>query len=139
MVLSYKSVLLEGLEVAFIVISFGGSGANGIGLATLGAAAAGLLVILVGALVRAPLQRIPENTLKFIVGIMLTTFGTFWSGESFGINWPLADLFLLILAALYLVVSFLLITAIKQRQPRVAAATTSSRANVSSQEKEAHP
>jgi len=138
-VLSYKSVLQEGLEVAFIVISFGGSGANGIGLATLGAAAAGLLVILVGALVRAPLQRIPENTLKFIVGIMLTTFGTFWSGESFGINWPLSDLFLLILAALYLVVSLLLITAIKQRQPRVAAATTSSGANVPSQEKEVHP
>ena len=119
--------------------SDGASVANGIGLATLGAAAAGLLVILVGALVRAPLQRIPENTLKFIVGIMLTTFGTFWSGESFGINWPLSDLFLLILAALYLVVSLLLITAIKQRKPRVAAATTSFGANVSSQEKEAHP
>ena len=137
--LSYKSMLLEGLEVAFIVISFGSGGPSGIGAAAIGAAAAGVLVILVGALVRAPLQRIPENTLKFIVGIMLTTFGTFWSGESFGINWPLSDLFLLILAALYLVVSLLLITAIKQRKPRVAAATTSFGANVSSQEKEAHP
>src|SRR5438270_9170696 len=137
--LSYTSVLLEGLEVAFIVISFGSGGSSGIGAAAIGAAAAGVLVILVGALVRAPLQRIPENTLKFIVGIMLTTFGTFWAGESFGINWPFSDLFLLMLAALYLVVSALLITAIKQRQPRVAAATTSSRANVSSQEKEAHP
>jgi len=137
--LSYKSVLLEGLEVAFIVLSFGGSGAGVIGTAALGAAAAGVLVIGVGTLVQAPLQPIPENTLKFVVGIMLTTFGTFWSGESFGINWPLSDLFLLILAALYLVVSLLLITAIKQRQPRVAAATTSSGANVSSQEKEVHP
>jgi uncharacterized membrane protein len=134
--LSYKSVLLEGLEVAFIVISFGGSGANGIGLAALGAAAAGLLVIGVGALVQAPLQRIPESTLKFIVGIMLTTFGTFWSGESFGINWPFADLFLLLLAALYLVASVLLITAIKRRKPRVGLATTISQASMLSQEKE---
>jgi uncharacterized membrane protein len=134
--LSYKSVLLEGLEVAFIVISFGGSGANGIGTAALGAAAAGPLVIGVGALVQAPLQRIPENTLKFIVGIMLTTFGTFWSGESFGITWPFSDLFLLLLAALYLVASALLITAIKQRKPGVVLATTVSQASILSQEKE---
>ena len=134
--LYYKSVLLEGLEVAFIVISFGGSGANGIGTAALGAAAAGLLVIGVGALVRAPLQRIPENTLKFIVGIMLTTFGTFWSGESFGITWPFSDLFLLLLATLYLVASALLITAIKGRKPRVVLATTTSQASILSQEKE---
>ena len=129
--LSYKSVLLEGLEVAFIVISFGGSGT-----AALGAAAAGLLVIGVGALVQAPLQRIPENTLKFIVGIMLTTFGTFWSGESFGITWPFSDLFLLLLAILYLVASALLITAIKGRKPRVVLATTTSQASILSQEKE---
>jgi uncharacterized membrane protein len=120
--LSFKSTLLEGLEVAFIVISFGGSGAGGIGTAVLGAAAAGLLVIGVGALVRAPLQRIPENTLKFVVGIMLTTFGTFWAGESFGITWPFSDLFLLILAALYLVASAVLIAVIKQRKPREARA-----------------
>jgi uncharacterized membrane protein len=132
--LSYKSVLLEGLEVAFIVISFGSGGSSGIGAATIGAAAAGVLVILVGSLVRAPLQRIPENTLKFIVGIMLTTFGTFWAGESFGINWPFSDLFLLLLAALYLVVSALLITALKRRQPRVASATTASEAPMLSQE-----
>jgi uncharacterized membrane protein len=134
--LSYKSVLLEGLEVAFIVISFGGSGANGIGTAALGAAAAGLLVIGVGALVQSPLQRIPENTLKFIVGIMLTTFGTFWSGESFGITWPFSDLFLLLLAALYLAASALLITAIKGRKPRMVLATTTSQASILSQEKE---
>src|SRR5216684_844389 len=134
--LSYKSVLLEGLEVAFIVISFGGSGANGIGLAALGAAVAGLLVIGVGLLVQTPLKQIPENTLKFIVGIMLTTFGTFWSGESFGITWPFSDLFLLLLAALYLVASVLLITAIKRRKPREALATTTSQASIFSQEKE---
>ncbi len=134
--LSYKSVLLEGLEVAFIVLSFGGSGAGGIGLAALGAAAAGVLVIGVGALVQTPFKQIPENTLKFLVGIMLTTFGTFWSGESFGINWPFSDLFLLLLAALYLVASALLITTITRRKPRVARASTTSQAPMRSQEKE---
>jgi len=134
--LSYKSVLLEGLEVAFIVISFGGSGVNGIGLAALGAAVAGLLVIGVGVLVQTPLKQIPENTLKFIVGIMLTTFGTFWSGESFGITWPFSDLFLLMLAALYLVASALLITAIKRRKPLEARVSTTLQASILSQEKE---
>ena len=99
-------------------------------------ALAGLLVIGVGVLVQTPLKQIPENTLKFIVGIMLTTFGTFWSGESFGINWPFSDLFLLLLAALYLVVSALLITAIKQHQQREASATPATRAYRLSQEKE---
>src|SRR3989440_9960547 len=135
-VLSFKSVLLEGLEVAFIVISFGGSGAGGIGSAALGAALAGGLAIGVGVLVQAPLQRIPENSLKFVVGIMLPTFGTFWGGESFAINWPFSDLVLLILAALYLVASALLITAIKRRKPRVARASTTSQASILSQEKE---
>ena len=124
--LSFKSVLLEGLEVAFIVISVGGSGAGGIANASLGAVAAGVLVIGAGALVQAPLKRIPENSLKFVVGIMLTTFGTFWAGESFGITWPFADLFLLILAALYLLVSLLLITGIRLRRPRLVKAPATS-------------
>src|SRR6266566_4001037 len=119
-------LLLEGLEVAFIVVSFGGSGAGGIGNAALGALGAGVLVIAVGAVVQAPLKRIPENSLKFVVGIMLTTFGTFWGGESFGITWPFADLFLLILAALYLVVSGLLITGIRLRLPRLVKARATS-------------
>ncbi len=119
--LSYKSVLLEGLEVAFIVITFGLSAAtstasrsSGIASAALGALAAGLLVILVGALVRVPLAKVPENTLKFVVGIMLTTFGTFWLGEGFGVEWPLSDIFLLILAAIYLGAAFSLIVWLKQ-------------------------
>ena len=123
--LSYKSVLLEGLEVAFIVITFGVSAAtstvsrsSGIASAALGALLAGLLVILVGAIVRVPLAKVPENTLKFIVGIMLTTFGTFWTGEGFGVNWPLADVFLLILAAIYLGAAFLLITWLKRVKAR---------------------
>ncbi len=63
---------------------------------------------------RAPLANVPENTLKFVVGIMLTTFGTFWLGEGFGGEWPLSDVFLLILAAIYLGASFLLIAWLKQ-------------------------
>src|SRR5207245_5629932 len=119
--LSYKSVLLEGLEVAFIVITFGLSAgtstvsrSSGIASAALGALAAGLLVILVGAIVRVPLAHVPENTLKFVVGIMLTTFGTFWLGEGFGVEWPLSDAFLLILAAIYLGAAFLLFAWLKQ-------------------------
>jgi len=125
--LSYKSVLLEGLEVAFIVITFGVSAAtstvsrsSGITSAALGALAAGLLVILAGALVRVPLAHVPENTLKFVVGIMLTTFGTFWLGEGFGVEWPLSDAFILILIAIYLVASFLLtfwLKRVKKQQP----------------------
>ena len=115
-VTSFKSVLLEGLEVAFIVITFGsgtstavGGKDNSIGYAAIGAVLAGILVIGLGALVRAPLQRIPENTLKFVVGVMLTSFGTFWGGEGLGIHWFGADLFLLILVAFYLVVAGALI------------------------------
>ena len=119
--LSYKAVLLEGLEVAFIVITFGSSAAttiaqqtSGIASAALGAAVAGVLVILVGALVRAPLTKVPENTLKFIVGIMLTSFGTFWAGEGFKVDWPYADLFIVGLAALYLLSSFVLVLWLRQ-------------------------
>ncbi len=108
-VTAFKSVLLEGLEVAFIVITFGsgtstaiGGKGNSILYATIGAIAAGVLVIGLGALVRAPLQRVPENTLKFVVGVMLTSFGTFWGGEGLGIHWFGSDLFLLILVAFYL-------------------------------------
>src|SRR6266478_9199127 len=96
--LSYKAVLLEGLEVAFIVITFGSSisktaSASGILSAAIGATVAGLLVIGAGAIIQAPLTRVPENTLKFIVGTMLTSFGTFWAAEGFGFAWPLSDAF----------------------------------------------
>jgi uncharacterized membrane protein len=114
---SFKSVLLEGLEVAFIVITFGSAAAHdattkaqGIAYAAIGAAAALVLVALLGAVVRAPLQRVPENTLKFVVGVMLTSFGTFWGGEGIGITWPGGDLFLLALIGFYLLVSFALVT-----------------------------
>ena len=85
--LSFKGVLLEGLEVAFIVITFGSTQGN-IGLAALGAGIALVLVAVVGVLVRAPLSRVPENTMKFAVGVMLTTFGIFWATEGVGAHWP---------------------------------------------------
>ncbi|GCE20703.1 hypothetical protein [Dictyobacter kobayashii] len=94
--------------------------ACGIGSAAIGAAVAGILVILIGAFVRAPLTRIPENTLKFVVGIMLTTFGTFWTGEGLGISWIFSDAFLLILAALYLVTTLALIGWLKQSKQQRA-------------------
>jgi len=128
--LAYKAVLLEGLEVAFIVITFGSSATSnvcnntcGIGSAAIGAAIAGVLVILAGVLVRAPLTKVPENSLKFVVGIMLTSFGTFWAGEGFGVIWPFADAFILVLAALYLIASFVLVTTLRQtKQQRLAVA-----------------
>jgi len=134
--LSYKAVLLEGLEVAFIVITFGSSAAatlaeksGSIASAALGAAVAGVLVILLGVLVRAPLTKVPENTLKFIVGIMLTTFGTFWTGEGFGVNWPYSDLFILVLAAFYLLFTLLLVLWLKQvKQQRALQANASNAA-----------
>jgi len=85
--LSFKGVLLEGLEVAFIVLTFG-SAQGSVPLAALGAAVALVLVAIVGIAVRAPLARVPENTLKFAVGVMLTTFGIFWSAEGAGAHWP---------------------------------------------------
>ncbi len=113
---SFKSVLLEGLEVAFIVITFG-SAADNIGMAIWGALAACVLVALVGTLIRAPLQRVPENTLKFVVGIMLTSFGTFWGGEGIGISWWREDLFLPILIVFYLIVAGALILWLRPYAP----------------------
>lgn len=139
--LSYKAVLLEGLEVAFIVITFGSSAvtnvcsqACGINSAALGALIAGILVIGLGALVRAPLKQVPENTLKFVVGIMLTTFGTFWAGEGFGVAWPLSDAFILVLAALYLLATFVLITWLKQQKRRQFALANTKQASLTSHE-----
>ncbi len=96
--LSFKAVLLEGLEVVFIVLTFGANQGN-IGLAAAGGVTAVVLVSAVGFAVRAPLTRVPENTLKFAVGVMLTSFGVFWAGEGVGVDWPGADAALLGLIA----------------------------------------
>ncbi|HTY91784.1 MAG TPA: hypothetical protein VMC84_11460 [Methanocella sp.] len=116
---SFKSVFLEGLEVAVIVITFGLTGDvnqyQGMLTASVAAIMALLIVTALGVAVRKPLTIIPENTFKFFVGIMLVTFGTFWSGEGFGIEWPLSDLFLLVLFAFYLLLCLLLIGWISRR------------------------
>ncbi len=92
--LSFKGVLLEGLEVVFIVITFGANQGN-VGLAVVGAAAAVLVITGIGVAARAPLARVPENAMKFAVGIMLTSFGVFWGAEGAGAHWPGDDAALL--------------------------------------------
>jgi uncharacterized membrane protein len=94
--LAFKGVMLEGLEVVFIVLTFGANAKN-VGLATIAAGCAVVVVALAGFLVRAPLARVPENTLKFVVGIMLTSFGVFWGGEGAGAAWPGSDAALLVI------------------------------------------
>jgi Ca2+/H+ antiporter, TMEM165/GDT1 family len=96
-----KAVLLEGLEVVFIVIAVG-AGRGLLVPASLGALTACVLVLAIGAVVHRPLSRVPENNLKFGVGVMLSAFGVFWSGEGLGIAWPGQDLALLLFAALFL-------------------------------------
>jgi uncharacterized membrane protein len=111
---AFKGVLLEGLEVAFIVVTFG-SNQGSIPLAAAGAVTAVVLVTVVGFSVRAPLARIPENALKFGVGLLLTTFGTFWIVEGAGASWPGSDAALIGLLALYAAVSLLLVRLLRQR------------------------
>jgi uncharacterized membrane protein len=112
---SFKGVLLEGLEVAFIVLTFG-SAQGSIPLAVVGAAAAALLVIVAGVVVRGPLGRVPENTLAFAVGVMLTTFGIFWGAEGAGVSWPGDDASLPGVLAFVAVFSFGFVAALRRRR-----------------------
>jgi uncharacterized membrane protein len=113
--ISFKGVLLEGLEVAFIVLTFG-STQGSIPLAAAGAAAAVVLVVAAGAVVRGPLSRVPENTLAFAVGVMLTTFGTFWGAEGAGVDWPGDDASLPAVLAFVLLVSLGFVTALRRQR-----------------------
>jgi len=119
--LSFKGVFLEGLEVAFIVLTFG-STQGSIPLAAVGAAAAILIVGLAGVFIHAPLSRVPENTTKFAVGVMLTTFGTFWSAEGVGVNWPGSDAAIIGVLAFVLLISFAFVAALRQQRTRLAIA-----------------
>jgi uncharacterized membrane protein len=113
--LAFKGVVLEGLEVVFIVLTFGANASN-VGLAALAALAAIVVVVILGVVVRGPLSRVPENTLKFIVGIMLTAFGVFWAGEGAGAVWPGSDLALLVLAPAIAVFSLLLVAVLRRKR-----------------------
>jgi uncharacterized membrane protein len=115
---SFKAVLLEGLEVVFIVIALS-AGRGMLVPASAGAVAACLLVAGVGFVVHRPLARVPENTLKFAVGVMLSAFGVFWTGEGLGVAWPGADLAIVGFAALFLAVGFASIAFL--RRPRIKA------------------
>ncbi|MEA2673981.1 MAG: hypothetical protein QOI92_1173 [Chloroflexota bacterium] len=118
---AFKGVLLEGLEVAFIVVTFGAS-AGQLAPAAAGAAVAGVLVLLVGIAVHRPLTRVPENGLKFVVGLMLTTFGTFWAGEGIGIDWPVGDATLVALFAVFAAASLAGVWWVGRQLARVATA-----------------
>jgi len=112
--LSFKGVLLEGLEVAFIVLTFG-TIQHQIGLASLAALAAVIIVVIAGFALRKPLARVPENTMKFIVGIMLTSFGIFWGAEGAGAKWPGKDASLPAIIAFMALVSWILVALLRRR------------------------
>jgi len=118
-VLTFKAVFLEGLEVAFIVLTFG-SAQGSIPLAALGAGIALVVVGAGGALVHRPLSQVPENTLKFAVGLMLSTFGIFWSAEGTGVEWPGQDIAILGILAFLTLVSLGFVVALRRRHERQA-------------------
>jgi Ca2+/H+ antiporter, TMEM165/GDT1 family len=118
-VTAFKAVLLEGIEVVFIVIAVGA--ARGlVWLAGAGALAACAVVTAIGAAIHRPLASVPENALKFVVGVMLSAFGLFWTGESLGVEWPGGDAAILAFAALFLGVAAALVALLKPKAPAPA-------------------
>ena len=116
---SFKAVLLEGLEVVFIVIAVS-AGRGSLVPVSAAAFAACALVALVGLIVHRPLARVPENTLKFAVGVLLSSFGVFWTGEGLGVDWPGADLAILGFIALFLVTALAAVAALNRRKVATA-------------------
>ncbi|HVO53332.1 MAG TPA: hypothetical protein VMT37_02860 [Solirubrobacterales bacterium] len=110
----FKAVLLEGLEVAFIVLTVGAN-QDDVALAATVAAVAVLVVLAAGLAARAPLARVPENTMKFAVGVLLTTFGVFWGAEGAGLSWPGGEAALPFLAAAVLAASLLAVRHLRRR------------------------
>jgi uncharacterized membrane protein len=117
--IAFKGVLLEGLEVVFIVLTFGANQHN-VGLAAAAAGLAVLAVILAGMAVHAPLARVPENAMKFGVGVMLTSFGTFWGAEGAGARWPGSDAALLAIIPLTLLTGLGLVALLRRRMSAAA-------------------
>ncbi len=113
--IAFKGVLLEGLEVVFIVLTFGAN-QHDVSLAAAAAAVAVLAVAAAGLVIHAPLSRVPENTMKFVVGVMLTSFGTFWGAEGAGAHWPGEDAALLAIIPATLIASLMLVTALRRRR-----------------------
>jgi uncharacterized membrane protein len=117
---AFKGVLLEGLEVAFIVVTFGSTQGN-VGLAAIGAGAALVAVLVAGVVAHAPLARVPENSLKFAVGVMLSSFGIFWAAEGAGVDWPGGESAIFGLIAFVLVVSLGLVAWARSSRPALPA------------------
>ena len=117
---AFKGVLLEGTEIAFIVITFGAA-AGQLVPAAVGAMLAGIIVVGVAVVVRRPLARLPENQMKFGVGLMLVSFGTFWAGEGIGIVWIGSDMAILVLLAGYVLISLLGVRLVAARLTRSGA------------------
>lgn len=115
-VVSFKGVFLEGLEVAFIVLTFGANSGR-FAPAVVGAGLAVVLVCIVGAIVHRPLTRVPENSIKFVVGVMLVAFGSFWGGEGVGIDWTLGDFTIPLLALTYGAAAWLIVLTLQRRVP----------------------
>jgi uncharacterized membrane protein len=114
--IAFKGVLLEGLEVAFIVLTFGAN-QHHVALAAAAAGLAVLLVVLGGVAARAPLARVPENTMKFAVGVMLSSFGMFWGAEGAGAGWPGGDAALLAIVPVVLAAAIALVAAVRRTTP----------------------
>jgi uncharacterized membrane protein len=112
---SFKGVLLEGLEVVFIVIAFG-SAQGQLGLAALSAGIALALVVIAGLVAHRPLSRVPENAIKFGVGLLLTSFGCFWAAEGVGVDWPGGEVSLLGVIGFFASISFALVWALRQQR-----------------------
>lgn len=125
--IAFKGVLLEGLEVVFIVLTFGAN-QHHVGIAAVAAGVAVLAVVAAGVAIHSPLQRVPENTLKFAVGVMLTSFGTFWGAEGAGAHWPGGDAALLAIVPATLLFALGLVAMLRRHGSRgisgEAAATT---------------
>jgi uncharacterized membrane protein len=113
MITTFKAVLLEGIEVVFIVLAVGAAGQM-LAPASLGAAGAAVVVALAALALRRPLTRVPENTLKLSVGVLIGSFGAFWTGEGLGIHWPGGDVAILGLAAAFLSVALLTIVVLRR-------------------------
>lgn len=118
-VTAFKAVIVEGLEVVFIVIAVG-AGRGLLLPASFGALAAGLLVLGMGALMHQPLRRVPENALKFGVGVMLSAFGVFWTGEALGVPWPGDDLAVAAFIVLFLGLALALVGLLRSQAVELA-------------------
>ncbi len=119
-VLSFKGVLLEGLEVAFIVVSFGLT-AQALGSAVLGAAAAFVVIAGAGLLARGVVQRIPRSALQLLVGTLLSSFGTFWAVQGLGVAWPGSDAAILVLVGWYALAAAGYVWLLRRRARRLLA------------------